>query len=503
MRRFPLTIIFFAMCLPLWVQAGNHIKGIYYTATLQGCVGANDETTPFWLTNNRYGLGNIECNAALVRTSFQRDAETDSLRKWRIGYGADIVGMVKYDGHCNSHLVLQQLYTDFQFKGIRLSIGQKERPSELKNQNLSTGGLTTGINARPLPMVRLELPDFLPIPGTKNWLAIKAHIAYGIYTDNRWQEDFTHKTNLYTANSFYHSKAGFLRIGNPKKSHMTLTAGLEMSCQFGGEAWNLRDRADHTGTFDSHQKLPHGGKAFWHAFIPGGSDTNDGDYANVEGNQLGSWHLRLDFYGKGWGMSFYAEHFFEDHSMLFLQYPWKDMLYGAEINLPRNPVVSSIVYEYLRTADQSGPIYHDANDILPEQISAIDNYYNHHIYGGWQHAGFGIGNPLLLSPLYNSNHKIAFTDNRITAHHIGLEGHPCKEGHYRILFTHEKSLGTYSQPHSNPKNGKFLLIEGTYSPRRKKGLNLTFSYGQNSGTLLGSSKGGMLTISYKGQIKKK
>ncbi|MBQ9558368.1 MAG: hypothetical protein IJV08_00075 [Bacteroidaceae bacterium] len=500
MRRLLTLSLLLTTYVGLWAQVSRLADDVQYDIALQGTVG-NGDTAPFWFTNNRYGLGTLETKSGLLRASLHRDAESDSLRKWRIGYGVDLVGALNHD----SHVVLQQAYADFQYKAIRLSIGQKERPLELKNQQLSTGAMTTGINARPLPQVRLELPDFWAIPRTKNWLALKAHIAYGMYTDNRWQRHFASGTNsLYTANSLYHSKAGFLRIGNVEKFPLTLTGGLEMSCQFGGEAWNLADRGDHTDpNFQSHQKLPHGIKAFWHAFIPGGSDVNDGDYANAEGNQLGSWHLRLDYHGHDWGVALYAEHFFEDHSQLFLQYPWKDMLYGGEIRLPKNPVASSFVYEHIRTKDQSGPIYHDATATFPEDIFGTDNYYNHHIYGGWQHAGFALGNPLLTSPVYNNDGKITFYDNRIKAHHFGINGQPTPEVAYRILYTHEKSWGNYIYPHTSPKKGDYLLLEATYSPRQVKGLSVTASYGQNWGKLLGGSKGGMLTVAYTGWIKKK
>lgn len=477
-------------------------EGIQYKAEILGTAGKGDNA-PFWFTNNRYGLGTTELNSGLLRASLLRDVEEDSLRNWRIGYGIDLVGAVNY----NSNFVLQQVYADFQYKAIRLSVGQKERPLELKNQRLSSGGLTTGINARPLPQIRLELPDFWVIPRTKNWLALKAHIAYGAYTDNRWQRSFTEGTEfIRTANSFYHSKAGFLRIGNLEKFPVTLTGGIEMSCQFAGEAWNLQDRADHEGAeeFDPHQKLNGGIKSFWHALIPSGNDVNDGDYSNVEGNHLGSWHLRADFLHKGWGASFYAEHFFEDHSQLapFL-YDWKDMLYGVEMRFPKNPIVSAIVYEHLRTTYQSGPVYHDKTTEMPDRIAGVDDYYNHQVYGGWQHAGFAMGNPLLISPIYNADGKIIFRDNRVRANHFGIEGKPLSELGYRVLFTHTKSLGTYHTPRTNPVKGRFLLVEASYTPRWAEGLSFTASYGQNRGSLLGSSKGGMLSVAYSGWIKKK
>lgn len=493
--------VFFLLGLGTAVCAQSQIKrlgeDLQYKVDMMGTF-SDGQHAPFWFTSNRYGLGTTANNSGYVRAGISRQAEMDNAYDWRFGYGADIAvpfGM-------QSPFVLQQLYADVQWKALRLSIGQKECPLELKNQQLSSGALTSGINARPLPQIRLELPDFLSIPGTKDWLAIKAHLAYGAYTDNQWQREFNDGNTkyLYSANSLYHSKAGFLRVGNVERFPISLTGGIEMSCQFGGEAWNLSDRADHAGVIPPHQNMGHGFKQFWQAFIPGGSDANDGDYHNVSGNQLGSWHLSLDYQGKGWKARAYAEHFFDDHSQMFWQYPWKDMLYGIEVELPKNPVLGAFLYEYIRTDDQSGSIYRDATPVLPEQISAIDNYYNNHVYGAWQHAGFIMSTPLVISPLYNNDNRIFCYDNRLRAHHFGLSGNPCPQIGYRVLFTHERSLGTYLSPHTDPRYGNFLLLEVSYNPSWLKGLQFTASYGQNGGQLLGRSHGGMLTVSYNGWI---
>ncbi|MCF0196596.1 MAG: hypothetical protein HUK03_05100 [Bacteroidaceae bacterium] len=484
-------------------------------------VASSGDTSPFWFSNNRYGLGTPNNNFGYVRVRAKRDAEEDSLRHWRIGYGADVVGAVGMQSYFN----IQQLYADFQWKMIRLSVGQKERPLELKNSSLSSGGMTMGINARPLPQVRFELPDFWCIPGTKNWLALKAHIAYGMYTDNKWQSKFNAgSTYLYTANSFYHSKAGFLRVGNKDVFPLTLTAGLEMSAQFGGEAWNLGMRTDEGGGKIAYTKLPGGIKAFWNAFIPGGSDVTDGDYANVGGNQVGSWHARLDYHGKGWQVGVYFEHFFEDHSSMFfldydgygsgsewnvrkenryVRYALKDFQLGLDATLPRNPFVSQVVYEYINTRYQSGPINHDHTPNVSDHIGGQDDYYNHGIYGAWQHAGFVMGNPLLRSPIYNDNHAIQVMHNRIQAHHIGLSGNPLPNLCWRILYSHAYSLGTYRDPLPDPARANYLMIEGSYELRRVPGLSITCSYGHNDGEIMGKSNGGMLTIAYNRIFNKK
>lgn len=474
-----------------YAQFSRLSEGVEFNAQLTG-VASSGAYSPFWFANNRYGLGSSQCNYGYVRAGVQRDVNADARRNWRIGYGADVVGAVGM----NSHFIIQQLYGDVQWKALRLGLGQKERPMELKNQQLSVGAMTTGINARPIPQLRLELPDFWTIPGTRQWLALKAHIAYGMLTDNRWQRQFATAGDVYSANSFYHSKAAFLRVGNTQRFPLTLIAGIEMAAQFGGESWNSNIRLDEGAGRAPYVKLPSGAKAFWHAFIPGGSDSYDGDYANSEGNQLGSWHLRLDYQGKGWSVGAYMEHYFEDHSQLFWQYGWRDMQLGVEVNLFKNPFLQQIVYEYVGTMDQSGPVYHDRTTNVPEQISGSDDYYNHTSYGAWQHSGFLMGNPLLMSPIYNSIARIHVFHNRIRAHHVGLMGQPHDRLSWRLLYTHVRSLGEYVSPLPDPQSANLLLVEATYGLKQLPGMSVTLSYGHNDGEILGRSNGAMFTLTY-------
>ena len=493
MHRFALTIMSLLCCTMLSAQLSRLGKDIEYEATLNGQFG-DGEHAPFWQTANRFGLASTKNNSGYLRAAIRRDSEADSLRKWRIGYGADMAVPFGWD----SKFVLQQLYAEFAYLKVRLSIGQKERHSELKNDALTSGSMVLGTNARPLPQVRLETSDFFAIPGTRHWVSLKGHAAYGWYTDNRWQRDFNHgvKGAIFTANSLYHSKAGYMRVGNPDKFPLVFTGGAEMVCQFGGTVWNrgITNRPD--GGYD----MPAGLKEYCQAFIPTGSDVTDGDNPNVMGNQVGSYQVRLDYHGHGWIASLYGEHFFEDHSMMGWDFDWKDFLWGAEVKLPKNPFLSTIVLEHQRTTDQSGAVFVNTSQHI-RPIGGVDNYYHHGLYGSYQHAGFMMGTPLILSPIYRTDGHLEPTDSRLTAHHIGLSGNPHPDVSYRILYTYEKSLGTYPQPRQSPTTGQFLLVESSYRPHQVKGLSFTASYGQNMGELLGSSKGGMLSVGYSGWIK--
>ena len=489
-----LTLCFFFLSLCCRGQISRIVENVEYKAEATGTFSKGD-MAPFWFSSNRYGLATTNPNSGYLRVGITRDIRNDSLRNWKVGYGADLAVPMGMD----KHFVLQQLYADIQWKNLRLAIGQKERLLELKNSLLSSGGLGTGINARPLPQIRLEVPEFLVIPGTRHWLAVKGYIAYGAYTDNKWQHKHNRNTkNKYTANSLYHTKAGFLRIGNKEKFPISLTGGLEMSCQFAGYAWNMLE-----GGRIYDEDLPSGWKAFWHAFIPGGSDSNDGDFPNKEGNQVGSWHMSLDYSGEKWNARAYAEHFFEDESQMFLQYNWKDMLVGIEVEFPKNKWIHTLLYENLGTMHQSGPVYHDATETLPEQISGKDEYYNNHVYGAWQHAGFTMGTPLLLSPIYNKDGSITIRHNRIRAHHIGAYGELTENLSWRVLYTRHYSLGTYNYPLLDPQKNNYLLTEVSYHIPRIKGLSCTLAYGHNSKGIMPRSNGCMLTIRYQGWINKK
>ena len=471
-------------------------ENVQYAFTAQGTAGGGDNA-PFWFTNNRYGLGTTDNFSGLARVALWRTVETDSLWFWRIGYGVELASPINSQ---NGYFCIQQAYADIEWKMLRLSLGQKERPSELKNPYLSTGGMTLGMNARPLPQVRLEMPDFWTVPGTKSIFSFKAHLAYGWYTDAKWQKKFNAGTNnIYTEGSMFHSKALFIRLGNREVFPLEVIGGLEMACQFGGTGWNLQQY----GGGALGQGINLGGN-LWTAFLPGGGDVNDENYTNAAGNHVGSWHLRLDWIQKNWSIGLYMEHVFEDHSQMFLQYGWKDMLLGLDVNLPDNPFLSALVYEYNSTMHQSGPIYHDKTEENSQQISARDEYYSNHIYASWQTGGFVMGNPLLLSPIYNSyfghTGKLSPLHNRVRFHHIGLMGRPASEWSWRFLYTHQYSLGTYMSPVYEPCSANYVLFETTYSPKWCRGLSMTASYGHNDGNLLGNSNGAMLTVRFNGWI---
>ena len=495
------------------LRAQGKFSDLEYRLELQASVA--DGRTPLWLNANKHGLSSLDAQNGYARAALMRPLGADSARRWGVGYGVDAVLPVNY----TSKLIVHQAFAELRWlKGV-LSVGAKEYPLNLKNAELSSGSQTLGINARPVPQVRLALPDYWTLPIFNGWVHLKGHIAYGMMTDDNWQHDFTQRQSKYADHVLYHSKAGFLKIGNEDVfCPWSLELGLEMAAQFGGTAYRFAD--DGTVT---ELKGETGVKGVWHAFLPGGGETGEDTYLNVAGNQLGSFLARINYESDSWKLGFYAEKYFEDHSsMLMLDYDgygqgseWnvhkkrryflydpKDWLLGGEFSYKYNRIVKSVVLEYLYTKYQSGPIYHDHTEGLSTHIGGVDNFYNHYIYPGWQHWGQVIGNPLYLSPIYNDDGTIRVKNNRFMAFHFGASGVVSDNLSYRLLTTWQEGLGTYPNvaygtPYNKKRQSVSVLAEATYAFSEEsllKGWSIRGTYGMDMGGIIGHNYGFQLTI---------
>lgn len=505
MRRFLLTLLS-AVTIQAFAQSIDLGEGLSFSVEMSGAV-SDGEHAPLWLTANKYGVPSIESNSGYVRGGVFRNAEIDSMRHWGLGYGADLVVAANHTSAC----FVQQLYADVRWMKGTLTIGQKQQPMQLKNNELSSGSQTFGINARPYPEMRLSMPDYWEIPGTKGFLSFKGHIAYGAYTDNGFQEDFAKGYGSYDQNVLMHTKAGYLRFGKEGKP-FNVEAGLEMASQFGGMHYEF-----YNGQY-TKQKNGRNLASFWHAFVGGGSDSMDGDKANNEGNMLGSWVVRLNYDTKQARYGLYADHFFEDQSAMFmldydgyayedgrmrkkdrrfLLYPLKDIMIGADVHFKRQKWVTDAVVEYVYTKYQSGPVYVDRTPNIPDHIGGVDNYYNNGIEPGWQHWGQTLGNPLYISPIYNADHNLMFECNRFVAWHIGIAGQPTKELHYRLKASWQEGLGTYDSPFFDPKRNVSICAEAIYDLGKVyRGLSVTAALGMDRGALLGNNTGGCVTFRF-------
>lgn len=67
------------------------MENVAYDVSLNGAASTG-ENAPFWFSAGRYGVGSTEQYSGYLRASVVRDAACDSLRRWRLGYGVDVIG---------------------------------------------------------------------------------------------------------------------------------------------------------------------------------------------------------------------------------------------------------------------------------------------------------------------------------------------------------------------------------------------------------------------------
>ena len=456
---------------------------------------------PLWLSSNRQGTVSPYANSAYERIAYKHEidfgksnatADNAERKDWHVAADADIM----LAQNAQQNFFIHQLYGEISYKKATLVFGQKERQVDFRNNRLTSGGLSQGINAQPIPEVLLDI-DYFSIPFCNHWWKWHGRIGYGKTTDGNWQKKWIGNTSKdrYTTNYLYHEKVIGWKIGDESRFPLVFEPNLLMMTQFGGTTYNITGR-NHD---DASVPIVHSENlnAFWHAFWPMGSnDETDGNMSNAAGNTIGSYNFALSWYGRGWKVRGYYERLFEDQSMLTVQYGLFDHLAGVDAELPKNPYVSHVLIEHMSTKDQAGPIYHDKSPNMPESYTGIDNYYNHNLYPGWQSYGMTIGNPLLTSPIYNQYHELKFYNNRVTAWHIGLDGNPAEWLAWRVLATFTRNWGTYDTPLDDVRNQQYLMAEATVSPRRLKEWQATLGIGYDHGDLdmIGNSFGAQLTI---------
>ncbi len=475
--------------LSLWAQNKPSLTdGLSLNIEASAIVSTGDNA-PLWLSSNKHGTVSPFGNSAYERVTLSRTLSTDTLCQWRFGYGLDL----QFTQNAQSEFFIHQAYAQLQWKKATLTVGAKEHGIDLRNNQITSGGLSQGINARPIPEVLLNL-DYFSVPFTDHWWKIRARGGFGITTDGAWQEDWVDdkQTMKYTSNTLYHEKALYWKLGREEVFPITYEIGIQMFNIFGGTAYNVQGRGTNgLTTIEQPSNL----NAFWHAFMPvGSSDVTDGVNKNAAGNTLGSYNMRLQYKNSDWAVGAYFERFFEDHSMLTVQYGIYDHLIGFDAKLPKNDIVSHLLVEHISTKDQSGPVYHDGTNNLPDAIAGRDNYYHHNIYSGWQHWGMAIGNPLLTSPVYNCDNELTFKNNRIQAWHFGLDGDPTSEIHWRALATFTRNWGTYATPFQDVISEQHYMAEATYKPAKFAGWSSTLSLGLSNGDIVGNTFGAQLTV---------
>ena len=464
-------------------------------------VAGNGENTPLWILSNKHGISSIEPDNSYLRAGLFKSI--DDKQKLNYGFGFDAVETENY----TYKFILQQAYFDVKYKKSLFTIGSKEYNSMLKNSELSSGGLTWSGNARPIPQIRWSLHDFTTFSWLfRNKLKVKGDVSFGWFSDGDFQEK---KVNLQVGGEAfnfrntdvrYHHKSVVLEYDLPQKP-WTFTFGLETEVQFGGNKYFMKN-----DTLMSQQSPVD----FYHYLmvlvpLPGDSKTAKGDVNYVYGNSLGSMHLMTTYHTQNFDLKGYLENYFDDFSGLIKQNGF-DGLWGLEYMSKNKVGITGVVFEYLQTTNQSGPVLWWQKDHPGTNLTYLakgnDDYYNNYFYTGWENWGMANGSPLITSPIYNKTGSLRFENNRVKAYHLGISGTFDSQWSGRVLLTSNNGWGRYYVPYTEVKSSLSALLEINYSPRKCKGLAFTASGALDRGTLYGDNSAFALKISKKGFITK-
>lgn len=450
---------------------------------------ATDDDTPFWLVSNKYGTAPLEAGNAYLRAGvFHHQLSGKNLR-WNAG--VDMIAVTpRY-----RNVYIHQLYAGIQFKSLELTIGSKENLISLWDKELSSGDLVLSNNARPIPEINLSIPQFTPVPFTKGVLHVKGNFAVGRSFDTDYIEHFKNNHQHFTKNTLWHHKSLFFKLIDTKnKFPFTGTIGIRHHAQWGGDSDN-----------PELGKQPRSLKDFIRIVFgqSGGGEAYLGDIINVLGNHYGSFDFKLGYHNSAFDLFLYHQHYYDDTSGMEF-YNKSDGIFGFQADFFNGSLFRKVVFEYICTRDQSGPIHHITfdHDKYPGYGEGADNYFNNYVYpSGVSYFNRSLGSPLVTSPEYNANGELGLMNNRIRAFHLGLQGYFSKQVTYRLLATRHEGWGTMSRPFLKKEINFSSAVKISYCHPRLEGWLFSGEIGADFGDTYGDNTGFTLSVTKSGLLK--
>lgn len=473
---------------------GTHVD---YTLTAETAVGTGENTAYQLVTNRHHALG-TRSNTAYLRGAISvKHHFSDNLS---IEGVADAIGAV----HADHKVYLQQCYVNVKYGHFFAEVGARETEPVLRDFNLSSGAFVESGNAKPIPQLRIGTNGFWTVPGTKEWLEIYVDGGYGHYMDGDYLNDAyeawhrTHDLGHVTTDVWYHHKQLYFRTNSAKP--FFITAGGTHDVQFGG-----RYEGTDPGVANFKSNLSPHFKDFLNVLIPKG-ESSTGQW--ISGNHLGTMTVQVSWnIDRERMLSVYLDDIFEDGSGMRKGNGY-DGLWGMEYHNRAEGVqyVRGVVAEYLQTTHQSGYVHLDCDDysepyasLMPYLVTGNDEYYNNYFYNGYAHYGMAQGNALLMSPRYNPDGFLGFTENSVKAWHFAIQGDiaKCKSGDYGYLVkgSYREGYGTHHVPmrhHSFDVMAQLGWHKGAW--------HSTLSYAFDRGNIYGDNSTIDLKISYHGKI---
>lgn len=376
---------------------------VEYSARV-GVVGATSGELPFWMAANQYGRIDPRSAGALFDIAARKPLRHG--KPFDYGIGVEMLGRASEQSALYAH----QLYGALQTGPLRWQAGWREHTSGMVDPTLSMGSTMWSRNASPMPKLSVAVPEYVAIPGTQGFLAVRGYVAHGWLGPNR-----------YIDRPYLHEKYAYLRIrfpGLPVQGH----AGFHHNV-----VW--------AGTHPTQGDLPDGFNNFLRVVLgqgaPEGSNTATGEQSNAFGNTVAAYDFAVTFAAGGVRGQVARQFYIEDTVSLAFRNVWDGLWSLSLRRAETGHLVDALVYEHLRMTRQGART--DLNE-----PRGPDSYYNNFAYrSGWTYRGRTLGTPLLLA----GEDVPGITNNIVVAHHVGLRGTVQPQLRYRALLTYSRNYG--------------------------------------------------------------
>lgn len=419
---------------------------------------------PHWITSNQWGIFNDSINDFLIIPGFKLPFTFG--KKFRIETGLDVAIKYKID-----QSFFFQAYANFSYGKLKLIFGKQKYTLGQYDLNLSSGSFLVSNNAEPIPRLGIGFYDYVDVPFTKGYLQIKAALNHG------WLDtDRLHHSQL--NNPYLHEKFLYIRT---QRIPINPYIGFAHMALYGGE--------DKDG-----DKIPVDYKA---VFLANGSSLTGfhSDAVNAVGEHLGT--LDLGFYSriKKYDIIFYFQKPITDNTGKTENFSRnEDYFGGISIKTTEKKIFSGFLYEFIDTRQQGGlgtpdPIVDGKFISLwkEEDIEFLEEYFSsrgHNISSinsesEWRafleaniNYGYRFGgrvdfynnylyrhiykNRIIGTPLFTTKPQLKkmtgyeddglyIVNNRIKAHHFGLNGFILNNLSYKVMFTYTKNEGAWQE----------------------------------------------------------
>ena len=388
-----------------------------WSATLENqlLIGTGNNL-PFWFTHNQLGRYNAnEPIQDLTEASFIGNNDFSSIK---LNYGTTI-GLLSTKNKIAP--ILTQAFARATWKGFAFEGGAFAEKEEMGGLSTSNGNLIRSLDSKPYPKIRFGTDGYIPFLFGKKWLRYSAEYDEGLTSlDDRAVVESAH----------LHHKSLSVQVAASKS--LRISAGLNHYVFWGGTSNQIAMPDD----FHSYLLYITGSS--------GGSDFPGTDQINRAGNQLGAYNITLEKEFSNSSLQLWVSHPFEDISGMQLT-NWRDNQWSLHFQKKKTGTwLDECVLEYIYTKHQSG------GQTAPEPgyIRAKDNYFNNGVYKtGFSYMGYSMGTPLFGPIVERADGRIyGFSNNRITALHLGGKGYITPKLQWKTLLTWTNNFGTYHVP---------------------------------------------------------